>query len=328
MNGRAHPALTVTDRAALRRDGDFVGGLLIVTVICLTFLFDAVLQVLRLSGVLSAEALLKSDLGLGNVGYMALYAAMYLFSMGLPTLVCCLLFHRSLRGMMSVRPVRADTLVTTVLSGMGGCMLASVVCSLIKIFLENSGISQPAVPTYLDGTLPTLLVGLVVWAALPALLEELMFRVCILGSLRKYGDWFAIVVSAVLFGCIHGSITQIAFATAVGFVFGYITVSLGNVWLAVGLHFVNNALSVCLQHFTMGMPQQEAARVTTAVLLSVVCVGIFAAWLSKRMRTPLFRRLMPMNRPAGACFATMFTSPSMLIGAALMALRIVLAFLL
>ena len=60
-----------------------------------------------------------------------------------------------------------------------------------------------------------LVLNLLVLAVLPALLEEMIFRVCILGALRKYGDTFAIVVSALLFGFIHGGLSQSVFAVIV-----------------------------------------------------------------------------------------------------------------
>lgn len=319
-----HPRLSDADRAALRRDGRFVGGLLALVVLCLSCLFDVLLLVLSLCGVLTEKAFSLPDLGLGYTAYTLLYGGVYIICMGLPVWLCCRLCGRSLRMLVSARPVRATQTTLTVTTGLGACMLASMVCSMLETFLQNHGLAQPTPPVLLDGSLPCFLAAVFTWALLPAVLEETVFRVCILGSLRKYGDWFAVLISAVLFGCVHGGISQSLFAFLIGCVLGYITVSTGNVWISVGIHFANNALSVCLQQHTLPLSAEQAATATAAVLMSVITVGALSVLCSKRLGVSLFRRVSSMNRSAGDCLRVLFTSPLLLIGVMLMVMRMIL----
>ncbi|MCL2099912.1 MAG: CPBP family intramembrane metalloprotease, partial [Oscillospiraceae bacterium] len=72
---------------------------------------------------------------------------------------------------------------------------------------------------------PKTAVGIIVYflalVVSPALVEEFFCRYLILNALRKYGDGFAMIVSAVFFGLMHGRTTAFFFATAIGFFLAY-----------------------------------------------------------------------------------------------------------
>lgn len=313
--------LTSAQREDLRDDGNFVGGIVIMVVTCLIFVFSTLILTLIRTGFLPSDALQYDDLGLGNTQYLLLYACVYTVSMGGPALLCCLLFRRSPRKYITARPVRISTGIAAVVVGMGVCVGANIVASMLSGFLREYGISQSSGPSFLEDTGTSLLLNLFVFALLPALLEELVFRVCVLGTLRKYGDWFAIIVSALLFGLIHGGISQSVFALIVGLILGYVTLSTGNVWLAVVIHFANNALSTLLQYFTLHMDEMEAGLVYSQVLYPLGILGIAVAIICAMCASPLYRRLSPMTCPAGKSLAVFWTSPLMLIGSVLVLLR-------
>ena len=78
------------------------------------------------------------------------------------------------------------------------------------------------------------------------IVEELVYRGGILMSLRRFGDKFAITVSAILFGLMHGNILQAIFATIVGFVLGYICVKTNSLRYCIIIHMLNNFVSLLL----------------------------------------------------------------------------------
>ena len=88
------------------------------------------------------------------------------------------------------------------------------------------------------------LLMLISTAVVPPLVEEFACRGVLLGSLKKYGEGFAIVVSALLFGTVHGNFDQIPFAFLVGLILGFITVKTGTVVVAMAVHSFNNLVSV------------------------------------------------------------------------------------
>lgn len=87
----------------------------------------------------------------------------------------------------------------------------------------------------------------------PAVTEELVYRGCIMGRLRKYGDGFALVTSAFLFGIMHGNFTQAPFAFVVGLAVGWAVIYTGSIIPAMIIHGLNNFMSViadiCYENF-------------------------------------------------------------------------------
>ena len=72
--------------------------------------------------------------------------------------------------------------------------------------------------------------------------EELVFRGAIMGSLRKYGDNFAILLSSLFFGFFHAVLFQIPFAFLVGLLLGY-AAARWSLRASIALHIVINGLS-------------------------------------------------------------------------------------
>ncbi len=123
-----------------------------------------------------------------------------------------------------------------------------------------------------DPTTPIeLILNILYISAIPALVEELAFRGIALGMLRKYGDGFAIVISAFLFGILHGNFIQIPFAFCVGIALAYTVVRTGSIVPAILIHFINNAMSCLLTYFT-----GEFSSVGEGLLFKVLLYG---AWL-------------------------------------------------
>ncbi len=72
------------------------------------------------------------------------------------------------------------------------------------------------------------------------IVEELIFRKAIIDRLGMYGERFAVAVSAVAFGLFHGNLSQLIYATAVGFIFGYVYTRTGKIKNSCILHIAVN----------------------------------------------------------------------------------------
>lgn len=70
--------------------------------------------------------------------------------------------------------------------------------------------------------------------------EEVFFRGLVINKMLVYGKTAAIVLSAAIFGLVHGTLSQIPYALALGLVLGYIYIRFGNIYLNIGLHAVMN----------------------------------------------------------------------------------------
>jgi membrane protease YdiL (CAAX protease family) len=113
---------------------------------------------------------------------------------------------------------------------------------LVDTLLEPTGISLAGDYEGMIGMLVNPL-GLVYIILVGPVFEELVFRGAILGALRKYGENFAIVMSAVFFGFFHMAILQIPFAFVMGLLLGYVA-SRFSMRASMLLHIIVNGLSM------------------------------------------------------------------------------------
>ncbi|MBR4282130.1 MAG: CPBP family intramembrane metalloprotease [Clostridia bacterium] len=120
-----------------------------------------------------------------------------------------------------------------------GGMLSDIVAFVLPTSSAILEISQSPNPTSYSEWIALILYS----AAIPALVEEFVFRGVMLNSLRRYGDAIAIWFSAIMFALVHGNFLQIAVTLPAGLFLGFITVCSGNIWVAVALHFANNFIA-------------------------------------------------------------------------------------
>lgn len=266
------------EKRCLRSSAGFVGALMLTLIVTMNVTYLVVAYALSWSGFLPSGGIYQENLGLDNATYLCIYAMVYALAMGLPLTVRLFTRHRFTK--YPSKPLSSGVVYFGVLAAMGVCMGANIVTNYLVTFLESIGIPSPEFPQLLEPNVTSLLLNLVTVAVLPALLEELVFRWCVLGALRPYGDGFAVLVSAVLFGLMHGNIRQIPFALIVGLALGYLYVATNRLWIPILVHFMNNALSVCLEYSAFSMTETAAGWFYTYVIFGLAGLGSVAALLA------------------------------------------------
>ena len=92
------------------------------------------------------------------------------------------------------------------------------------------------------------IINIIVTAVLPAVCEETAHRGLLLKGLSPMGRKNAIIISSMLFGLLHMNITQFFYATLIGFLLGHIATISDNIYPAMIIHFMNNAISVLMRY--------------------------------------------------------------------------------
>ncbi|MCL2634259.1 MAG: CPBP family intramembrane metalloprotease [Oscillospiraceae bacterium] len=127
-----------------------------------------------------------------------------------------------------------------------------------------------------------------------AIYEEFFARGIILKSLKPYGTGFAIMVSGILFGLMHGNFQQLFYATVVGIVLGYIYVQTDSLLIPTILHAVFNSISAVmllfmstdtLQNFMMGdfmdgIPDNNMMVMAIFSMFFVLTLGLMIAGMA------------------------------------------------
>ncbi len=97
-------------------------------------------------------------------------------------------------------------------------------------------------------TIPAFLVNLLMIAILPAIGEEFLFRGVIL---RWFNEWIknihiAVLLSAFIFSVLHFQFYGFLPRFMLGIILGYLFVWSGSLWVPIAVHFINNAIAVCM----------------------------------------------------------------------------------
>lgn len=81
--------------------------------------------------------------------------------------------------------------------------------------------------------------------------EEVLFRGAIERSLLKWkrNPWYAIIISAVLWGLVHVDPAQVVDASLCGIVYGWIYYRTRSIWPTVAMHIANNTACTVLSWF-------------------------------------------------------------------------------
>lgn len=127
--------------------------------------------------------------------------------------------------------------VPYIIIGFPICFFAEFITSTVSEFLKKNNIYSTQ-PSMLNQS--NLLFFIVISAPI---VEEFVFRGVILGLLKRYGDRFAIFISAILFGLIHANIEQFIYAFLIGLYFGFVLVKTKSLWTTILLHSLFNSSS-------------------------------------------------------------------------------------
>ena len=142
-----------------------------------------------------------------------------------------------------------------------GSLLGVLLNLLFQTFLESSGVNP--VETLVAGD--SLLIEVLVLVILAPVVEELFFRKALIDRMRVYGERLAVVTSAVIFGLIHGNVSQFFYALALGLVFGYLYLKTGRVRYSIILHMIVNFFGGIVSQFMQQWADADAlANLDTA----------------------------------------------------------------
>jgi hypothetical protein len=192
--------------------------------------------------------------------------------------------------------------------------IISLATLLFLVFAESMGISPndssiSIMESYMDPT------GVLYVVLLGPIFEEIIFRGAILRTLLPYGQNFAIVLSALLFGLYHLMITQGVFAFFVGLILAYCTLRYSIKW-AMLLHIANNGLAMLMMFFVPSLAIEFAIYMLYLGLALVAGILGFAAFRAQlragKPVAPLYVPGLPPAKPMP--WAISFTSAWLIVG--------------
>ena len=136
-------------------------------------------------------------------------------------------------------------------------------------------------------------------------------RGVVMQPLRKYGDRFAIVVSAVLFAALHGNMVQIPFAFIAGLALGYFAIITNSIWTSVAIHCLNNLSATVISIYYTNHSENDVFFFY-AIEGAILIIGILAFILFMKLKP---QKLAKANDEIGSSlkYSTVFCTPSVVI---------------
>lgn len=117
-----------------------------------------------------------------------------------------------------------------------GNYIGNILLSAVKLFTGNMPVN--GVDAIINGS-DSLMVFIAAVVAAP-IAEELVFRKILIDRVINYGEGTAMLLSAAVFGLMHGNFYQLFYAFGIGMVFAYVYIKSGKIIYTIILHAVMN----------------------------------------------------------------------------------------
>ena len=210
---------------------------------------------------------------------------------------------------------------------LGASLLCDLFTSVFQRFLAaHTPYAPPPAVGLPDGGFAMLLYFLGM-CAVPALLEELLVRGAMQQMLSRWGVWFSVVVSSVVFTLLHTDLAAMPGLFVSSVLLGLAAYCTGSLAVGIGFHFANNVMAFCFLYATQKMDGVSALALTGYLMLVFVLAALGCAvfiWRNKVMSLfrPIPRVYDPKNRQSR--FERLATTPLFLLAMLGLAARAVL----
>lgn len=196
---------------------------------------------------------------------------------------CCAVSKEKITSLISFTREKKESLGYILIASFAFFMLSNYMTNLFLGNMDLIGIPVNQSSSGFEKSWVNLIVYVISVAVIPAMTEEFLFRGVLLGILKKYGESFAVVTSALLFGLMHQNFVQLPFAFVGGLVFGYITIYTGSIVPAMAVHFANNLFSCIFTSLPKYIGSTLSEIIYSAAVLLSLILGVYSMYkLSKK----------------------------------------------
>ena len=244
-----------------------------------------------------------------------IYEGLYSFISAVLVIICFFIYNRfsskdKTRRFIKTRKISAFEVLLLVIIGLG---LIGFVTSYLSVFVIISDYLQPvqqevanydaSVDRYAvveENVIPfwdSCLYAITMAFFIP-LSEEMVFRGALFGHLeRAFKPWVAVLITAGIFGALHGMSIHIGYALVCGIIITFCYYYMGSIISSVILHslfnLIGSAIPFFLQLGVFGIPDAIRIRITSTMnLISILAMvpAVFAfitlvRYNNKRMRS-------------------------------------------
>lgn len=255
--------------------------------------------------------------GFPPAAYYFLTALISIVSMVVPFCVLLALQKKSLADTIMVEKNGAAQGFLIAVAGAFICIVMNIPANLISSLLEGLGLNGAAnTESMVAYSLPDLIALWMAVVVVAPLAEEFAFRGVTVALMRRWGDWCAVVFSAIIFAMAHFSFQAMPVVLVGGFIMALLYVRTRNIWINILVHFINNLLATLPIVVDFFFGEQAAAAVDSVSFIGICVAGIAAIGILGFRHFgghPVFKTQMQRGEPVRAKWLHLFVNPGFLV---------------
>ncbi len=303
---KTNPVIAAETASDLRQDIFKTGTVLCFFMPLCYFLASLFLSVYSKSSTLNGEELTTAFID-------SSFFPAYTLAVSLIPILCCtvllFVFYRRRFSIMMIKPaVSLKSFILITCAGLISIPLCSAVSEITVKTMQRAdlGVSTTDAPNGAFATLIFILAHVII----APILEELLFRGLILERLRRYGDVFSVLTSAMMFSLLHSSLQSFPSAFVSGIIFGLIAIWTGSFLAPTIIHALNNALSVLLILISAKATSAAADLVFIGAVGAFVIISVCAIFIILKTKPDTFSlvfsgQMLTKKRKAGILFLSL-----------------------
>lgn len=209
---------------------------------------------------------------LGVMGYVNSYGLRLLLSqliIGLPMFSYILVYRLPFRKTIGYKRIRFSNILLSILFYFLIKNLMTFLNAITMVFTKN----KIAGVMFIISEQVPFFIGIFLMAILPAFFEESVYRGIIYQHYRKADPLWALILSGLIFGLIHGNFNQFLYAFVFGVILALLNEATGSVISSMVVHFVTNLVSTVEIYLLSAFKNKLAGMTGTMGKLSSFVFG-------------------------------------------------------
>lgn len=158
-------------------------------------------------------------------------------------------------------------------------LLIGIVAGMITTLFNENGISVPEADfTVKSPSNYAIIIQLLYVCVIGPFIEELIYRGIIIKLISPYGKGIAVLMSALIFGLMHGNISQAMSAFGGGLIYAMITVRYDSIAPTVIMHILNNTLA-SIPDISDALGYKNGSDISLTLEIVILFAGFYALFV-------------------------------------------------
>lgn len=293
--GFAPCAPAITEKHIIKEYANGIGFILIVYLILSRLVPSILVKILSLMSSffnIMSGRYIDVDLSLSFISVLS-----YIITITVPFLLYVMMYRIPRRVILPFSKVRPSDIALMVFMGLAVSTIGTYSSAAISVILSFFGFIPTHSDIYFDSNIIRSIVLFAQICIIAPVLEEIVFRGIIMQSLRRFGDKFALFMSALIFGLIHLNFIQSPSAFLMGLIIGYFVLRTNSLRVGIAMHCANNLMSLITSIII------DRTNIVYGGLFANIMLGIylFAGIISFLLITKRYKNIFYLTKSRSIC---------------------------